>query len=71
MTPITRLLTQRRDLCLRAVERTLDVNEGYLLVHNVMAKALSRAADSDPDLGPALACALDARAQRLRLEATV
>jgi hypothetical protein len=65
MTPITRLLKQRPLLCEHAVERTRDVNEGYLLVHNVMARALGRANDAEHDLGAALTYALDLRAKHL------
>lgn len=65
MTPITRLLKQKPSLCERAVAQTHDVNEGYLVVHNVMSKAFGRASGGDEDLGPALACALDVRAKRL------
>jgi hypothetical protein len=72
MTPITRLLAQRRGLCERAVKQTSDVNEGYFVVHNVMAHALSGVAGADPDLAPALESALDARTARLkRLQALV
>jgi hypothetical protein len=66
MTPITRLLKQKTRLCKRAIERTLDVNEGYLVVHNVMAKALSRLSGEDYDLEPALASALDIHAKRMQ-----
>ena len=69
MTPISRLLKQKPLLCERAVEQTRDVNEGYLVVHNVMARALNRVNDPDHDLGPALACALDLRAKRLEAAA--
>jgi hypothetical protein len=65
MTPISRLLKQRSVLCRRAVEHTLDINEAYLVVHGVMAHAFSRVGDDEHDLGPALATALDVRAERL------
>ena len=63
MTPISRLLKQRRGLYHRAVEQTLDVNEAYLIVHGVMTHAFAHAGDAD--LSDALSSALDVRAQRL------
>lgn len=65
MTSLARLLRQRPALCLRAVEVTRDVNEAYLIVHQVMAPALSAAGDHEFDFGPSLARALDKRARRL------
>jgi len=59
MTVMASLLLQRSTLCRRAVEETSDVNEAYLIVHQVMARAFSGVRNHDPDLGPALAHALD------------
>lgn len=64
MTAISRLLKQKSNLCERAVAQTRDVNEGYIVVHNVMAKALARVDGAAQDLGPALARALDLRTKR-------
>lgn len=64
MTPISRLLRQKPNLCARAVEQTRDVNEAYLVVHGVMANAFGRVNEADHDLGPDLTRALDHRAQR-------
>ena len=61
MTATTRLLKQMPNLYRRALEQTRDVNEAYLLVHTVIARALSGGGDHSPDLGPALARRLDAR----------
>lgn len=66
MTPMTRLLKQRPALSKRAVEATSDVNEAYLIVHRVMARAISRADERDFDLGRALGIALDKRAAQAR-----
>ncbi|MBX9747217.1 MAG: hypothetical protein K2X34_09965 [Hyphomonadaceae bacterium] len=65
MNPISKLLKQRRGLALRAVEQTRDMNEAYLVVHGVMARALGRVSDAERDLGPDLTCALAVRAKRL------
>jgi hypothetical protein len=65
MTPMTRLLRQSSDLHLSARENTQDVNEAYLVVHQVMTRAIGRAEDHDSDLGAALARALEQRAKRL------
>jgi hypothetical protein len=59
MTAMTKLLLQRSTLCRRAVAETSDVNEAYLIVHQVMARAFGAARCHDPDLGPALSHALD------------
>jgi hypothetical protein len=64
MTPISRLLKQTPSLCRRAMEQTLGANEAYLVVHNVMTRALSRLSDAEHDLGPALASALEIRGKR-------
>ncbi len=69
MTKMTRLLNQKPDLCRSAFAQTRDVNEAYLLVHNVMARAIARIADADIDLAPAMACALTTRARRLQASA--
>lgn len=61
MTATTRLLKQMPNLYRRALEHTRDVNEAYLLVHAVIARALSGGSDHNPDLGPALARRLDMR----------
>lgn len=54
------------------MENTRDVNEAYLLVHHVMAGALSRVGDFELDLGPVLERALDKRSGRLaRTEASL
>ncbi len=66
MTPMTRLLKQRSALSKRAVEATSDVNEAYLIVHQVMARAISRVSEHDSDLGPSLGVALDKRAAQAR-----
>jgi len=65
MTSISRLLWQNSALCRRAVEQTRDVNEAYLVVHGVMAHALSGARGADQDLGAALTAALKVRSRRL------
>lgn len=64
MTPISHLLKQRPALFRSAVEQTRDANEAHLVVHGVMARALSSVRDVDHDLGPALASALEARSNR-------
>ena len=66
MTPMSGLLEQRPALCKRAVEATRDVNEAYLIVHQVMARAISRAGEHHSDLGPCLGIALDRRAAQAR-----
>lgn len=66
MTPMTRLLKQRPALCERAVEATSDVNEAYLIVHQVMARAISRVGEHNSDLSPSLGIALDKRALQAR-----
>jgi hypothetical protein len=58
------LLKQKSALYRRAVEQTCDVNEAYLVVHGVMARALSGVGDAEHDLGAALASALEMRSQR-------
>jgi len=65
MTPMARLLRQSASLYQRAQENTQDVNEAYLVVHEVMTRAMGRVDDHDSDLGPALARALDHRTQRI------
>lgn len=65
MTPTTNLLRQQSTLYRRAFDDTRDVNEAYLIVHDVMARALNRGFDLDVDLEPALARALDMRTRRL------
>jgi hypothetical protein len=65
MTPTARLLRQQASLCRRAWDSTRDVNEAYLMVHRVMAGALSGGFDPELDLGPSLARVLDVRARRL------
>jgi hypothetical protein len=65
MTSISRLLRQKTALYRRAVEQTCDVNEAYLVVHGVMAYALSGVSGADHDLGAALASALEIRSQHL------
>jgi len=67
MTPMTRLLKQRPDLCRGALAQTHDVNEAYLLVHHEMARALSRISDSDSDLGPEIGRELSARREQAAL----
>jgi hypothetical protein len=64
MTPMARLLRQRPALCERAVEATSDVNEAYLIVHQVMARAISCVREHDSDLRLSLGVALDKRAAR-------
>lgn len=66
MTPMARLLKQRSVLCKQAVEATRDVNEAYLIVHRVMARAIGRPNEHDCDLGPSLGIALDKRAALVR-----
>lgn len=66
MTPMARLLKQRRALCKQAVEATSDVNEAYLIVHRVMARAIGCPDEHDADLGPSLGIALNKRAARMR-----
>lgn len=65
MTPIARLLRQKPRLCLHAFEQTGDLNEAYLLVHEVMTNALRHADGPEQDLGSAMANVLDLRASRL------
>jgi hypothetical protein len=65
MTLISRQLRQKSALYQRAVEQTCDVNEAHLLVHRVMAGALSRVGEAEYDLGAALTSALELRSQRL------
>jgi hypothetical protein len=65
MTSISSLLRQKSALYRRAVEQTCDVNEAYLVVHGVMARALSVAGDAEHDLGAALASVLEIRSQHL------
>jgi hypothetical protein len=69
MTLISKLLKQRSALCERAVEQTRDVNEGYLVVHGVMARAFNRASDGEHDLGGSLTLALDEHSSRLAVVA--
>lgn len=64
MTAMTRLLRQRPALCERAIEATRDVNEAYLIVHQVMTRAFSSVREQDYDLGPCLGLALDKRSAR-------
>jgi hypothetical protein len=66
MTPMTRLLKQRPALSKCAVEATNDVNEAYLIVHQVMTRAFSRAGEHDFDLSSSLGIALDKRAAQAR-----
>lgn len=63
MTSISRLLGQTSALYRRAVEQTCDVNEAYLVVHCVVARALSGVGGHD--LGAALASVLEVRSQHL------
>jgi hypothetical protein len=63
MTPMTRLLRQEPNLYSRALEQTRDVNEAYLLVHNVMVRALGHG--PNPDLDLAMTCALNKRSRAL------
>lgn len=65
MTRIASLLGQKSALCRRAFEQTSDMNEAYLMVHGVMARALSRTDGLEHDLGAALASALAGHSQRL------
>lgn len=65
MTPTARLLKQKPSLFQRAVSDTRDVNEAYLIVHNVMARAFHPLSRADCDLAPALMRALGARTLRL------
>ena len=65
MTPIAKLLKQKPSLWRRAFAQTRDVNEAYLLVHDVMARALNHGGAPETDLGPAMACALARRSRRL------
>lgn len=65
MTPIAKLLKQGPGLCRSALAQTHDVNEAYLLVHNVMAGALRRVCGPESDLAAALAAALEVRSRRL------
>lgn len=64
MTPIARLLRQKRILCLHAFEQTGDLNEAHLLVHEVMTTALRRVDGPEQDLSAAMAHVLDVRARR-------
>jgi hypothetical protein len=51
MTPMAKLLRQTPTLCRRAFEHTRDVNEAYLLVHDLVARAVGRDfGDQDADL---------------------
>ena len=65
MTPTERLLKQRPTLYRRALEHTRDVNEAHLLVHRVMACALSRVSAPESDLGPVLLHLIEMRSRRL------
>ena len=65
MTPMARLLRQGKSLRTRANESTNDVNEAYLVVHQVMTHAIGRIGDDEADLHPALMSALRGRSQRL------
>lgn len=65
MTPMASLLKQRSVLCRRALETTGDVNEAYMIVHQVMVGAVRAVRDHAHDLGPALTRALDMRSRRL------
>ncbi len=67
MTAISRLLKQRSALCRRALEQTYDVNEAYLVVHGVMARALKCDEEPEHDLGPAMASALQLRSRRMAM----
>ena len=69
MTSISGLLRQKSALYRLAVKQTCDVNEAYLVVHGVMARALSGVGDAEHDLGAALASALEMRSQH-RMELT-
>jgi len=60
MTPTAALLLQSPALRRRACEHTRDTNEAYLMVHNVMVRALGGADGEAPEL--ALARAIDKRA---------
>lgn len=65
MTPMARLLRQGKSLRTRANESTNDVNEAYLVVHQVMTHAIGCIGDDEADLHPALMSALRSRSQRL------
>jgi hypothetical protein len=69
MTQFSRLLRQGSALYRHAMEQTRDVNEAYLIVHGVMARALGRVGDADLDA--ALASALEVRSERLDRMAVV
>jgi hypothetical protein len=47
MTSISRLLRRESALYRRAVDQTCDVNEAYLVVHGVKARALTTVGDAD------------------------
>lgn len=65
MTPMARLLRQGKSLRTCANESTNDVNEAYLVVHQVMTHAIGRIGDDEGDLRPTLISALRSRSQRL------
>ncbi len=65
LTAMARLLRQTPSLCLSARETVDDVNEAYLVVHQVMSHAIGCGSDHDSDLGSALAQALRDRTKRL------
>ena len=65
MTPMARLLKQGSVLRQSATDETRDVNEAYLIVHQVMTHAIGHAGNEDSNLGPALARALQNRTRRL------
>lgn len=64
MTATAKLLRQQASLYRSALDDTCDVNEAHLIVHHVMARALS-GGDPESDLGPSLARALHVRTRRL------
>ena len=65
MTPMARLLEQRPSLYRRALEHTRDVNEAHLLVHRVMACALTWVSAPESGPGPVLLRLIEMRSRRL------
>ncbi|MEQ1820288.1 MAG: hypothetical protein ABL871_16935 [Terricaulis sp.] len=62
---MARLLRQGKSLRTSANEITNDVNEAYLVVHQIITHAIGRIGDDETDLHPALMIALRSRSQRL------
>jgi hypothetical protein len=60
------LLERGARLRRRAVAAIVDVNEAYLIVHNVFARALGGVSAAPGDLDRALTSALALRATRVR-----